>query len=446
MEKANLPVVVIGAGPVGLAAAAHLIERSKTPLVVEVGAEVGASVARWAHVRMFSPWKYNTDKTAVRMLKAAGWTEPDPETLPTGGELIERYLKPLASLPAINRNVQTKTKVVAVTRSGLSKLKTSNRDEKPFAVQTIDHEGKESLILAQAVIDASGTYEEPNPAGAGGVPAIGERNVASHIFYGIPDVLGTDRRRYQNKRTAVIGSGHSAVNALLDLAALAEAAPATSIVWTVRRADTKTLFGGESKDELPARGLLGSRARSLVESGQVHFVSGFDVAAIIKTSDGIVIASAQETLPPVDEVIVATGFRPNLEILRELHLDLDQTVESPRVLAPLIDPNLHSCGTVYPHGAAELKHPEKDFYIAGMKSYGRAPTFLLMTGYEQIRSIVAAIAGDWTAAGQVELVLPETGVCRTDESGSDCCGGGVPETVIAPVQLGISRKSAQSLN
>ena len=47
-----------------------------------------------------------------------------------------------------------------------------------------------------------------------------------------------------------------------------------------------------------------------------------------------------------------------------------------------------------------------------MKSYGRAPTFLLRTGYEQVRSVAAALAGDWEAARQVELVLPETGVCN----------------------------------
>jgi hypothetical protein len=43
-----------------------------------------------------------------------------------------------------------------------------------------------------------------------------------------------------------------------------------------------------------------------------------------------------------------------------------------------------------------------------VKSYGRAPTFLMMTGYEQVRSVAAAIAGDMKAADDVRLVLPET--------------------------------------
>ena len=107
-----------------------------------------------------------------------------------------------------------------------------------------------------------------------------------------------------------------------------------------------------------------------------------------------------------------------------MRLDLDPAVESPRALAPLIDPNVHSCGTVPPHGAEELKHPDANLFVIGMKSYGRAPTFLMLTGYEQARSVVSAIAGDWEAARRVELVLPETGVCSTDrlaEAASSCC-------------------------
>ena len=126
-------------------------------------------------------------------------------------------------------------------------------------------------------------------------------------------------------------------------------------------------------------------------------------------------------LPTVDEVVVATGFRPKLELLSELRLALDSATQSPIHLAPLIDPNEHSCGTVRPHGAVELAHPDEGVFIVGMKSYGRAPTFLLLTGYEQVRSVVAALAGDWEAAKRVELVLPETGVCSTQLDDSDCC-------------------------
>ena len=443
MNKENLPIAVIGAGPIGLAAAAQLIKRGLTPVVIEAGNEIGASVSRWAHVRMFSPWQYNVDRAASEMLKSDGWREPEAEHLPTGKELVEQYLKPLAELPQIKPHLHLGARVTSVTRQGFDKMKSDGREAAPFVVHIKNASGKEEQIVARAVIDASGTYTVPNPAGASGVFAPGERAAAENIFYGIPDVIGSDRARYAGQRIVIIGSGHSAFNVLLDLATLADAAPQTEITWVVRRKNTKTLFGGGEQDELPARGLLGSRARQFIESGRVKLVSGFNVTEFKRTDEGIVVSSESESLPPADEIVVAAGFRPDLDILRELRLDLDDRVESPAALATLIDPNLHSCGTVYPHGAEELKHPETDFYIVGMKSYGRAPTFLLLTGYEQVRSVVAAIAGDWAAARQVELVLPETGVCKTDESGESCCGG-VSDATFSQAPIGISISRSRS--
>jgi len=165
--------------------------------------------------------------------------------------------------------------------------------------------------------------------------------------------------------------------------------------------------------------------RDLVERGTLRLVTGFKTARVRSGPDGVTLIGEDETLPPADRIVAATGIRPDLAMLRELRLDLDAAVESPTVLAPLIDPNLHSCGTVRPHGAFKLRHPEHDFYIAGMKSYGRAPTFLMLTGYEQVRSVAAALAGDWAAATEVELTLPETGVCSTnrgEEGEASCCG------------------------
>jgi hypothetical protein len=156
----------------------------------------------------------------------------------------------------------------------------------------------------------------------------------------------------------------------------------------------------------------------------MRMVTNFRTARISATTEGIVLAGEDEVLAPVDEVIAATGLRPDLSFLSEMRLGLDPAVESPTALAPLIDPNIHSCGSVPPHGAEELKHPEQDLYLVGMKSYGRAPTFLMLTGYEQVRSVAAAIAGDWKAARDVRLVLPETGVCSSGilaERGVACC-------------------------
>ncbi len=418
METNHLPVAIIGAGPIGLAAAAHLLRRGEMPLVFEAGPSVGAAVLEWGHVRLFSPWRELLDREAAALLAADGWQARDPEAYPTGRELVEDYLAPLANTPRIKPHLHLETRVVAVTRQGIDKMKMPGREDAPFVLRLRTASGEEQDVLVRAVIDASGTYETPNPLGANGIPARGEKALREHIFYGIPDILGAQRGRYADRRVLVVGSGHSAFNALLELAELAREHPATRLLWAIRRTDLHQLFGGGERDALPARGELGRRIQNLVESGQVRLVTGVRISALYETSDGVVIAGEEERLGPVNEIIATTGFRPDLSLLRELRLALDAGLESPVRLAPLIDPNVHSCGTVPPHGVEELSHPEANFYIVGMKSYGRAPTFLTLTGYEQVRSIAAALTGDYESARTVELVLPETGVCSTDAGGS----------------------------
>lgn len=422
MNFAQLPVAVIGSGPVGLAAAAHLLARNETPLIFEAGSNVADSVQRWGHVRLFSAWEFNIDPVAEQLLVGAGWQAPNLAEFPTGAELVRDYLQPLAQLPQIQPHLKLNSKVVAVTRLNLDKLKNAGRATTPF-VLTIETAGETYQVSAKAVIDASGTYRSPNPLGAAGVPALGETAANNQIYYGIPDVLDTDRARYANRSVAVVGSGHSAFNALLDLAELAEQAPETSVTWIMRRGQVDaTLYGGGANDQLVQRGALGGRVEQLVASGRFKLVTGFRIERIIQTEGKLALQAGERQLTGFDQLIATTGFRPDLSMLSEIRLDLDAAVESPRILAPLIDPNEHSCGTVRPHGAEELRQPEPNFYIVGMKSYGRAPTFLMRTGYEQVRSVVAALVGDWQAAREVQLVLPETGVCKTQFGGEACCG------------------------
>ncbi|MFC4115173.1 FAD-dependent oxidoreductase [Nonomuraea zeae] len=403
----ELPIVVIGAGPVGLAAAAHLAGRGLDFVVLEAGEQAGASVARWGHVRVFSPWKYNIDSAARRLLEADGWSAPDAEWLPTGAELIDDYLAPLAKL--FGDRIRLGAKVSAISRLGYDRVRTAGREAAPFLIRLADG----SELHARAVIDASGTYATPSTLGASGLPARGESDAADLVDHALPDVLGADRDRYAGRHVLVVGAGHSAATTLLALAQLED----TPITWAIRAGDAGRAYGGGEADALPARGALGTRLHAHVTTGRIRLVTGFFTHAIERDGDQVRVISrdpsgAEQTIT-AERIVAATGYRPDHAIAGELRLDLDAVLGSTRALAPLIDPNAHSCGTVPPHGADELAHPEPGYYAVGVKSYGRAPTFLLATGYEQARSVVAALAGDWEAARDVRLDLPETGVCSS---------------------------------
>jgi hypothetical protein len=438
-------VAVIGAGPVGLAAAAHLMERGLEPIVLEAGPEIGHAVRQWGHVQLFSPWEYNVDRAAERLLASTGWNSPDPAQYPTGAELVERYLEPLARNTALAPHIQTSSRVTDISRVGFDKLKSKGRETAPFEIRYQNGEdwkndwqdvGRPKSIRADAVIDTSGSWFSPNPAGSNGLHAIGEKEARKRVVYAMPDVLGKDRARYAGKVTAVLGAGHSAIGTLTDLATLKAQAPGTEAIWLLRGNNPAKAFGGGANDKLAARGQLGAAFAALVAAGEIKVEIDFRVSHINGEAGRLRIGAGSGCCGRhviVDELIVATGFRPNLDFLHELRIQLDPTIECPVTLAPLIDPNEHSCGTVRPHGARELAQNESGFYFAGMKSYGRAPTFLMITGYEQVRSIAADIAGDREAAERVELVLPETGVCNRSAApgASECCGGPAPTEVSA---------------
>ncbi|MER9337715.1 NAD(P)-binding domain-containing protein, partial [Mesorhizobium sp. M0293] len=356
----DLPVAVIGAGPVGLAAAAHLVERGIRPLILERGESVGAALLEWGHVRVFSPWEYNIDAAARALLDSSGWTAPDSQGLPTGGEIVRDYLAPLAALPEIAAKLKLGAEVTAITRQGHDKVANDGRKDAPFVIRYRDG-GGEHRVLARAVIDASGTWWRPNPIGVDGLPVPGEGEARGRIAYGIPDVVGKVRSSYAGKRVLVIGGGHSAINVALALMELRDAAPGTEIFWALRHASVERLLGGGLNDQLPERGALGLAAKQAMADGRLNMLAPFAVNRSEMQGEGLVADASLAGKPfslAVDRIVVTTGFRPDLSFLGEIRIALDPAVEAPPALAPLIDPNFHSCGTVPAHGIRELAHPE----------------------------------------------------------------------------------------
>jgi Dehydrogenases (flavoproteins) len=284
MDERDLPVVVVGAGPVGLAAAAHLLERGIEPLVLEAGATAGASVRQWHSVRLFSRWAEVVDPTAEKLLAPTGWQSPDPDSYATGAEWAQRYLQPLADV--LGDRVRYGSRVIGVARRGRDRIVDAGRDTEPLTVH-VDTADGEQRILARGLIDASGTRSTPNPLGADGLPAIGEKAAADRIAYQVPDFADPDvRARYAGKRIAVAGSGHSALTALVAFADLARDEPGTHVDWLLRRGQVGDTFGGGDADQLPPRGALGLRAAAAVEAGHITTVTGFRTVAVAPVGQG----------------------------------------------------------------------------------------------------------------------------------------------------------------
>lgn len=441
-----LPLVVVGAGPVGLAAAAHAWSREVPTLVLEAGDGPGAAVRSWGHVRLFSPWRELVDPVAARLLAATGWTAPDADAFPTGADWVERYLAPLAAALAATATVEIRydARVVGVARHGRDRLVAADRDRLPLTLHIRAGDGSRTRLDAAAVVDASGTWDGPNPLGGDGYPAVGEEEHADRIVHRIPDLTDPAvAARYAGRHVAVAGAGASAQNVLVALGALAAAHPGTRVTWLVRRPGTDDAFGGGDADELEQRGALGSHARQVVAEGPVTVATSFRTSDVVAEPDGRLRlrsfpepdGSAVPDVTGVDEVVAVTGFRPDHSWLAQVHLDLDGELDAPSALAGEIHPAWHSCGSVAPHGADRLRQPEPGLYLAGMKSYGRAPSFLALTGFEQVRSIVAEVAGDHEAAARVELVLPDTGVCGgsglfdAPSAEGGCCAPAGPQPI-----------------
>jgi thioredoxin reductase len=394
-------LAIVGAGPIGLEAALAALDRGFDVHVFERG-EPGAHPLAWGHVRMFTPWRMNVGPAAAEHLRRAGWKGPDAEAFPTGRELAERYLQPLAGLPELKNRVHTLAQVVHMSRRGALKGDSpaeAGRREYPFRLLVRDSGGRENFLHAFSLIDASGTYGNPNWAGDGGIPARGELYLAPQMSYLVDDVQGLRRERYAGRRTMVIGGGASAATSVSALAALATEAAGTSVVWATRQGAAE-LCREIPGDPLPERRALYERARSLAAGADpavVHVggarVEGFEFNSATHRYRVTLMLGEQPRVEEVDHVLINTGYGPDNSLYRELQVHECYASRGPMKLASaLLGPGAGDCLTTPAFGADVLANPEPDFFILGHKSYGRNPNFLLETGYKQVADVVEHLA------------------------------------------------------
>jgi len=268
-----------------LAAAAHLKKSNQPFILFETGKQIGENILKWGHVRLFSPWEYNIDKVAETFLREAQIPIPKKEYVPYGREIITDYLKPLSNLRAIKENIHLNSKVIAIGRNGLDKMKNGGREELAFSIQVIEN-NKFVIYEAKAIIDASGTWQNPNPLGSGGIFALDEIENGNQIHYGMPNINETDMMgKYANKTTLVVGGGHSAVGSILALNTLKEKFPNTKIHWILRKKQISDGYGGKEADKFKARGVLGIQIEKLVNSGAIEIHTPVYIHEIKKMMD-----------------------------------------------------------------------------------------------------------------------------------------------------------------
>ena len=402
-------LAVIGAGPIGLEAAAAALDAGFDVHVFERG-EPGAHAIAWGHVRMFTPWRMNLGTASVARLSTSGWTPPDADACPTGLELAERYLQPLAALPELKPRVHAHSRVAHVSRRGLLKgdaTGTGERAEHPFRLMVRDQGGRENYVHAFAVIDASGVYGHPNWAGDGGIPARSELYLAPQLSYHVDDVLGLRRERYAGKRTLVIGGGDSAATVVADLARLAADAEGTAVTW-VTREPAAALYQENPGDDLASRRELYTVARMLLAGGNAvvrHvggvIIDGFQFNSATHKYTTEMMRGDMRAAEESDQVIVNVGFGPDNSLYRELQIhECHATRGAGRLSAKLIELDTAGRLDIPAFGVEVLTHPEPNFYILGHKSYGRSPKFLLGAGFAQVTEVMAKLVADLAVSSE----------------------------------------------
>ena len=391
-------VAILGAGPVGLEAALAAADRGWPFTVYEAGSRPAAHVRRWGHVRLFSPWSMNASARMRTRLAAAGAGVPEGDDCPTGHELADRVLDPVAGLSDVASRLRLDTRVLAVGREGLLKheaIGASRRAERAFRLLVRGPDGRERTERADVVLDCTGTYGNPNALGDGGIPAPGERAAGNRIRRHLPDVRG-EPDHWEGREVLLVGAGHSAQTAARDLAALVGEGTGTRVHWGLRSQDPG--WQRVEDDPLPERDRLTARAQELAADPPAGFRvhRGVVVDRLARRNGGLRVKlrsrdGSTETLD-VDRVVSLTGYVGDHTLYRQLQVHECYATSGPMGLAAeLLESGSTDCLEQESRGAEVLENPEPEFFILGAKSYGRNNTFLMTTGWEQVDAVFGAL-------------------------------------------------------
>ncbi|MEP7012917.1 MAG: FAD-dependent oxidoreductase [Acidobacteriota bacterium] len=391
-------IAILGAGPTGLEAALAAAERGLPFTLYEAAPRPAGHVRSWGHVHLFTPWSMSVSPRMRAALESAGVAVPDGEACPTGDQLAEGLLDPLASLAAIAPNLRLSARVKAVGREGLLKheeISTPARAARPFRLLVEDGEGNERIEHASVVIDTTGTYSNPNLLGDGGIPAPGELALDGEIRRQLPNFAREGD--WAGKTILVAGAGHSAQTAVRDLARLAERAPGTRVIWAIRGAAPSP--AADHPDPLPERSELLREAAALGAGGSpaIEVRSGVAIESLRRDGERVEVSlrspAGQETIA-VDRILSLTGFVPNDSMYRQLQIHECYAFSAPMKLSAALlgaAGGGGDCLSQTSHGAETLVNPEPNFYILGIKSYGRNTNFLMRVGWEQVAEVFGRI-------------------------------------------------------
>ena len=398
MNRTKPRLAVLGAGPVGLETALAAAEHGLDFTIYDAEPTVAGHVRDWGHLRLFTPWDMNVSPRMRRALEGEGAEVPAGAGIPTGHELADRLLEPVAGGRNVAPRLRLGTRVKAVARDGLLKheeIATDRRGAHPFRLLVQDADGREGVERADLVFDCTGIYGNPNSLGDGGIPAPGEAALDERIDRRLPDVA-RQPEAWAGRTILLTGAGHSAQTAARDLAELARDGSGTRVIWAIRSGDPD--WGAVDDDPLPERTSLNAAAAELAAgaSGAIETRLGHVTEAVRADGGDRICVTLRNGTPEdvvVDRVLALNGGVGDFSLYRQLQVHECYATAAPMKLsAALLSAGGGDCLEQGSHGPDTLTNPEPGFFILGAKSYGRNSQFLLRVGWEQVDDVFGLIA------------------------------------------------------